>query len=56
MQVGDIISAYEDQNGISIHRIGEIDEVNDLVRIEIEEYTPEHPEFEWALETLKSLG
>lgn len=53
MQVGDIISGYEDTDGVFLHTISGFHD--NLVDIDIKLYEPEDPDFAWALEQLRNL-
>lgn len=55
MQVGDVISGYETQDGVYLHTISGVDEVNDTVQIEIKLYEPGDQNFAWAVEQLSIL-
>ena len=55
MQVGDIVSGYENQDGVYLHAISNIDEVNGTIEIEINLYDPDHQDFAWAISQLQAL-
>jgi hypothetical protein len=55
MNVGDVISGFETEDGITLHVISAIDVENDEVSIDISIYEPTDENFAWAIEQLASL-
>jgi hypothetical protein len=55
MNVGDVISGFENEDGISLHVISAIDVENDEVSIDISIYEPTDENFAWAIQQLASL-
>ena len=55
MNVGDVISGFENEDGISLHVISAIDVENDEVHIDIRIYEPTDEDFAWAIQQLAAL-
>lgn len=55
MNVGDVTSGFETEDGITLHVISAIDVENDEVSIDISIYKPTDENFAWAIEQLASL-
>jgi hypothetical protein len=55
MNVGDVISGFETEGGITLHVISAIDVENDEVSIDISTYGPTDENFAWAIQQLASL-
>lgn len=55
MNVGDVISGFETEDGITLHVISAIDVENDEVSIDIGIYEPTDENFAWAIQQLASL-
>ena len=53
MAENDIISAYENDLGVTLHRLGASD--GEITTIEVRLYTPEDEDFIWALEQARKL-
>lgn len=52
-QVGQIISGYQNEFGVTLNKIAVIE--GDTMQIEVVLYEPDDPQFAWALEQLSSL-
>jgi len=48
----ELFDGYENESGIFL-RFRQV--VDDLVTMDIKHYSPEHPDFAWALEQLREL-
>ena len=55
MNVGDVISGFETEDGITLHVISAIDVENDQMSIDISIYEPTDENFVWAIQQLASL-
>jgi hypothetical protein len=55
MNVGDVISGFETEDGITLHVISAIDVENDEMSIDISIYEPTDENFAWAIQQLASL-
>lgn len=55
MNVGDVISGFETEDGITLHVISAIDVENDQMSIDIRIYEPTDENFAWAIQQLASL-
>lgn len=55
MNVGDVISGFETEYGITLHVISAIGVENDEVSINISTYEPTDENFAWAIQQLASL-
>jgi len=55
MNVGDVISGFENEDGISLHVISAIDVESDKVHIDIRIYEPDDEDFAWAIQQLAAL-
>jgi len=55
MNVGDVISGFETEDGITLHVISAISVENDEVSINISTYEPTDENFAWAIQQLASL-
>lgn len=55
MQIGDVVSGYENQDGVYLHAISSLDEVNGTIAIEVRLYEPTDENFAWAVAQLQSL-
>lgn len=55
MNVGDVISGFETEDGITLHVISAIDVENNEVSIDISIYEPTDENFAWAIQQLASL-
>jgi len=55
MNVGDIISGFENEDGITLHTIVSIDEEADSVGLRIRQYLPDDKNFAWAIQQLAAL-
>lgn len=53
IQVGQIISGYQNEFGVTLHKISEV--LGENVSIEVILYEPDHPDFAWALKQLQAL-
>jgi hypothetical protein len=53
MQVGDIISGFEDEDGITLHQL--IMKSDEVSGISVIQYKPTDENFAWAIEQLASL-
>lgn len=54
MAENDIITAYETEFGVTVHRHGESDD--ESVAVEIQTYAPDDEDFIWALEQARKLS
>lgn len=54
MAENDIISAYENDLGVTLHRLGQCD--GETTWIEVRLYTPEDEDFAWALEQCRKFN
>lgn len=52
-QVGQIISGYQNELGVTLNKIAVIED--DTMQIEVVLYEPDDPQFTWALEQLSSF-
>lgn len=50
MEIGQIISGYQSELGVTLHTIKSLDD--EKVEIDVALYTPEHQDFAWALAQL----
>ena len=48
----ELVDGYENENGVFL-RFQQV--ADDLVTMDIKHYSPDHPEFAWALEKLREL-
>jgi hypothetical protein len=48
----ELVDGYENENGVFL-RFQQV--ADDLVTMDIKHYSPDHPEFAWALEQLREL-
>ena len=55
MNVGDVISGFETEDGITLNVISAISVDNDEVSINISTYEPTDENFAWAIQQLASL-
>ena len=53
MEIGQIISGYQSELGVTLHTIKSLD--NETTEIEVTLYAPEHQDFAWALTQLSSI-
>ena len=53
MKIDDLVSGFEDEDGITLHTITSINE--DAVSISVIQYKPTDENFAWAIEQLASL-
>lgn len=53
IQVGQIISGYQSELGVTLNKISEVGE--ETVSMEVTLYEPDHEDFSWALEQLAAL-
>jgi len=53
MEIGDLVSGFEDEDGITLHTITSVEE--EAVTISVIQYKPTDENFAWAIEQLASL-
>lgn len=52
-EVGDIVGGFGDQDGVTLHTVTSVD--GEKVAITINFYSPNDPDFNWAVEELQKL-
>jgi len=55
MNVGDVISGFETEDGIILHVISAVDVENDEMSVDIRIYEPTDENFAWAIQQLAAL-
>lgn len=53
IQVGQIISGYQNELGVTLNKISEVGEETSSVEVTL--YEPDHEDFAWALSQLQAL-
>ena len=55
MEIGEVVSGYENQDGITLNIIHEIDEILGTTGINVKLFEPDDQDFAWAVEQLALL-
>ena len=55
MEIDEVVNGYEDQYGITLHVINDIDETLGISSIKIMLFEPDNQDFAWAVEQLALL-
>ena len=53
MEIGQVVGGMETEEGVFLNVISSVGE--ETCTIEVKEYKPDHAEFAWALEQLRSI-